>query len=425
MTKRERELERVEKSTERGDQPVIDRCRDHQRGDLTEDEFDEEFWVKVHLKQNKGLSWSRAMDEVRVESLVQKYKDSGEMNNNDPALLMLKIWPASKHYKDNPDKLPGLEQQINRFLEILLESERNSGNRYKAFQDEDDKTRKTLMHYAAELGFLHVTKTLARECPLMLTKMTEDQLKPVKRRAMLPVELAIVAENDDVAAYLIRVMGHGRVQSLLSWTPEDMTNPRPSLFSFKAIIENPKLQKTVVAVLDQMVIPHWPYLPQRQENYETEQQMEVIEGVWKTITDDPLNYHFYYHILDGDEEGRPPKIVASDEHKQIENKYFNRRDKSCLYAIATSNNKEALQHPVVRMLIKTKWKSYGHLFLSLQAALYCIFLLFLSSSLLHASTKLDPTHYSGALDLLRGFCEVVTLLIVVFYICEEINQLRM
>lgn len=24
---------------------------------------------------------------------------------------------------------------------------------------------------------------------------------------------------------------------------------------------------------------------------------------------------------------------------------------------------EALKHPVVRMLIKTKWKSYGHLFL--------------------------------------------------------------
>ena len=95
-------------------------------------------------------------------------------------------------------------------MEILLESERNSWNRYKAFQDENDKTRKTLMHYAAELGFLHVTKTLAKKCPLMLTMMTEDQLKPVKKRAMLPVESAIEAENDDVAAYLIRVMGHER-----------------------------------------------------------------------------------------------------------------------------------------------------------------------------------------------------------------------
>ena len=102
------------------------------------------------------------------------------------------------------------------------------------------------------------------------------------------------------------------------------------------------LQKTVVAVLDQMVNPHWPYLPKRQENYETEIEREAIEGVWNTISDDPLNYHFYYHILDGDERGRPPKIRDSDEHRQIENKYFNWRDKSCLHAIAKSNNKVSL-----------------------------------------------------------------------------------
>ena len=102
------------------------------------------------------------------------------------------------------------------------------------------------------------------------------------------------------------------------------------------------LQKTVVAVLDQMVNPHWPYLPKRQENYETEIEREAIEGVWNTISDDPLNCHFYYHILDGDEGGRPPKIGDSDEHQQIENKYFNWRDKSCLHAIAKSNNKVSL-----------------------------------------------------------------------------------
>ena len=103
-------------------------------------------------------------------------------------------------------------------------------------------------------------------------------------------------------------------------------------------------QKTVVAVLDQMMIPHWPYLPKRQEKYETEEEREAIEGVWTTITDDPLNYHFYYHILDGDEGGRPPKInIASDGcMKQIENKYFYCSNNSCLHAIAKSNNKVRL-----------------------------------------------------------------------------------
>ena len=95
-------------------------------------------------------------------------------------------------------------------MEIILESELNSRNRYRVFQDEYDKTRKTLMHYATELGFLHVTKTLVRKHPQLMTMTTEDQLEPVKKRAMLPVELAMEGEKDNVAAFFIRVMSHER-----------------------------------------------------------------------------------------------------------------------------------------------------------------------------------------------------------------------
>ena len=62
--------------------------------------------------QSKGLSWNRAMGEVHVERLIQKYKDSGEFESEDPALVMLKQWPASKQYNDNPEKFPGLEKQV-------------------------------------------------------------------------------------------------------------------------------------------------------------------------------------------------------------------------------------------------------------------------------------------------------------------------
>ena len=58
------------------------------------------------------MSWNRAMDEVRVERLIQKYKDSGELASEDPALVMLKKWPASKQYQDNFDRLLGLEQLV-------------------------------------------------------------------------------------------------------------------------------------------------------------------------------------------------------------------------------------------------------------------------------------------------------------------------
>ncbi|CAH3129267.1 unnamed protein product, partial [Pocillopora meandrina] len=388
-----------------------------------EDELDEEFWIEVRQKQSEGFSWSVAMSEVRIKRMIQKYKDNGELDSEDPALLMLKTWPASGKYKDNPDRLPGLEQLINQLLEILLESELNFRNRYQMFRDRGQKSRKTLMHYAAELGFLHVTKTLVKKCPGLLAVMTREPYR--EKQGLLPVELALLTQNDDVTAYLIQLMSHNRAQILFSWIPEDLTNPQPSLFSFKSIIENPKMKKTVVALLDQMVNPHWPHLPKRKEKYDSDKESAGIEGVWRTIPDDPLDYHFYYHILDGDEGGRPPKVFMLGGQGLTENKYFNWRDKSCLHVIAKSRNLEALQHPVVRMLVKAKLKSYGHFFLSLQAALYVIFLLCLSYSLLSASTAGDPIQYGGEADSLRGFCEIFTLIMVVFYICEEINQMRL
>ena len=87
-----------------------------------------------------------------------------------------------------------------------------------------------------------------------------------------------------------------------------------------------------------MINPHWPHLPKRKDSYENEKEKEVVEGAWCTITDDPLDYHFYYHILDGDEGGRPPKVMMPGGHAQTENKYFNWRDKSCLHVIAKSRN---------------------------------------------------------------------------------------
>ena len=64
------------------------------------------------------------------------------------------------------------------------------------------------MHYAAELDFPRVTKTLVKKCPGLLAMTTKAQAKPEKKRGLLPVELALTMENDDVAAYLIRMMYH-------------------------------------------------------------------------------------------------------------------------------------------------------------------------------------------------------------------------
>ena len=68
--------------------------------------------MQVHERQSIGLPWNRAMNEIRVERIIQNYKDNGELDSEDPALVMLKQWPASKQYKDRPDKLPGLEKLV-------------------------------------------------------------------------------------------------------------------------------------------------------------------------------------------------------------------------------------------------------------------------------------------------------------------------
>lgn len=52
------------------------------------------------------------MDVVTVETMIQSYKESRELEDKDPVLLMFKQWPQSKKYQDNFGKLPGLEQKV-------------------------------------------------------------------------------------------------------------------------------------------------------------------------------------------------------------------------------------------------------------------------------------------------------------------------
>lgn len=100
--------------------------------------------------------------------------------------------------------------QINRYLEILLDIEMNLDNQYEKFRDKEDKIKRTLIHYVAELGFLDVAKTLVKKCPLLLGLRTAEQVEPEKIRRLLPAEVALVADNDEMAAYLIRMMWHER-----------------------------------------------------------------------------------------------------------------------------------------------------------------------------------------------------------------------
>ena len=59
---------------------------------------------------------------------------------------------------------------------------------------------------------------------------------------------------------------------------------------------------------------------------------------------------------------------------------------------------------------------------SVQSSFYVLFLTVLSYALIHGSTQDDPTQYSGNANGLRLFCEVLTIIFLMFYFFEEVNQ---
>ena len=105
------------------------------------------------------------------------------------------------------------------------------------------------------------------------------------------------------------------------------------------------MQKTVLAVLDKLIKPNWPYLPQCKEDDENQDEVErALSGV----PDDPMNYDFFYHVLEADENGRLPKIEVATEVDEngtpikiqtLPNPKFNHKSISCLRLIAESGNK--------------------------------------------------------------------------------------
>jgi hypothetical protein len=86
----------------------------------------------------------------------------------------------------------------------------NEDNRYEIFRDKTEKDEKTLLHYAAEQNFYHVARTLIRFCPGLLALKTKPILAPERKPALLPVEIALNENKDEVAAVMLRHMSHER-----------------------------------------------------------------------------------------------------------------------------------------------------------------------------------------------------------------------
>ena len=77
-------------------------------------------------------------------------------------------------------------------------------------------------------------------------------------------------------------------------------------------------------MLDRLVSPHWPYMPEKFEELHLGQTSGRFKRALSSVPDDPLNYYFWCHLLEANEHGIQPMI---DEQK---NKMFNAKSTSCL-----------------------------------------------------------------------------------------------
>jgi hypothetical protein len=234
-----------------------------------------------------------------------------------------------------------------------------------------DDQMKSCLHYAVEKKYLSVVQVLLDHDAYVLAKDKDGRMA---------VEIAISMKNDAIAACLVSKMPHDRVRSLFEG------KDKPAQFTFQNLITEQQMQETVMAVLDSM--------------------MDSVEG-------QPDRYRVFYNILDGDWNGRAPDHLA-----------FVPSGRSCLQIIAKSNNKEAVYHDVVRLLLRHKWKTYIGVRFRFQATLFICFLVTLTFALVVAGSADDPLFYDSPLQILRGLCEMFVALHWLWDLVSELNQLR-
>ena len=88
-------------------------------------------------------------------------------------------------------------------------------------------------------------------------------------------------------------------------------------------------------------------------HFKVESEEKLLRSGEKlAIIDNPVRFHFFYQILDGDDEGRPPKLFpetlpneTSPAHALVKKKEMKRNpgfivnNKSCLRALCQSKHK--------------------------------------------------------------------------------------
>ncbi|XP_021356112.1 uncharacterized protein LOC110452108 isoform X4 [Mizuhopecten yessoensis] len=230
--------------------------------------------------------------------------------------------------------------------------------------------QETPLHVAVKRKFKGVCKKLLEKGAWPNPKDSEGRL---------PFSLAEENDDDDIASMLILYMKNHEVRQLFSYH-----GTVPAEFSFHNLLRSGKMEKTVMAVLNCLV---------------------DLEGTDGKAT-------VYFHILESDEKGRHPKT-----------KDFNQKDRSPFQIIAKSGNKTIVNHDIIRLLVRRKWKHYARLRFLVNAILFICNLACLAYAAITAAKADDPLVYDSPRDIVRAVCEVLSVITAIITLFLEIHHI--
>lgn len=76
--------------------------------------------VRRTFNKEEGISWSKAMDKVRVARLVRRYKEKESKDEYDPLLVLIKQWPKANKYQRKAELVEPQVKLKKKILNIVL-----------------------------------------------------------------------------------------------------------------------------------------------------------------------------------------------------------------------------------------------------------------------------------------------------------------
>ncbi|XP_033760515.1 transient receptor potential cation channel subfamily V member 2-like isoform X1 [Pecten maximus] len=251
-------------------------------------------------------------------------------------------------------------------VQVLLSCLLSRGANPSAHNDEGE----TPLHMAVKNNFKGVCK-----------KLLENGAWPSvrNRRGQLPFYTAFDNRNDEIASMLILHMKNYEVRAMFSSSGQNKSE-----FSFHDLLRSEKMEKTVMSVLNCMI--------------------DLIG------TDGKANV--FFHVLESDENGHSPV------HQNFEIK-----DKSPFQIIAKSENKTIVNHDVMRLLIRRKWKHFARMRFLINAVFFMSTLFCVAFSAITAAKTANPLVYDDHLDRARAVCEVLSVIAAIITLFQEIHHI--